>query len=49
MSYVNSVLQPGERIVMRGHLHWIVYWQAILFFILQRDFIAGLASGAVKG
>jgi ABC-type glycerol-3-phosphate transport system permease component len=22
---------------------------AILFFILQRDFIAGLASGAVKG
>ena len=22
---------------------------AILFFVLQRDFIAGLASGAVKG
>ena len=30
MSYVNSVLQPGERVVMRGHLHWIVYWHAIL-------------------
>jgi hypothetical protein len=27
MSYVDSVLQPGERIIMRGHLHWIVYWQ----------------------
>ena len=31
MSYVNSVLQPGERIVVRGPLHWIVYWHAILF------------------
>src|SRR5215203_4059494 len=34
MSYVNSVLQPGERIIMRGHLHWIVYWHAILFTVL---------------
>jgi len=30
MSYVNSVLQPGERVIVRGHLHWIVYWQATL-------------------
>ena len=36
MSYVNSVLQPGERIVMRGHLHWIVYWHAILFSRARR-------------
>ena len=35
MSYVDSVLQPGERIIMRGHLHWIVYWHAILFFVLM--------------
>jgi uncharacterized membrane protein YdbT with pleckstrin-like domain len=35
MSYVDSVLQPGERIIMRGHLHWIVYWHAILFFMLM--------------
>ena len=34
MSYVNSVLQPGERIIMRGRLHWIVYWHAILFLVL---------------
>ena len=34
MSYVNSVLQPGERIIIRGHLHWIVYWHAILFLVL---------------
>jgi len=42
MSYVDSVLQPGERIIMRGHLHWIVYWQAILFFILN---LIGLGLG----
>jgi uncharacterized membrane protein YdbT with pleckstrin-like domain len=29
MSYVASVLQPGERIVRRGSLHWIVYAPAI--------------------
>jgi uncharacterized membrane protein YdbT with pleckstrin-like domain len=34
MNYVDSVLQPGERVVVRGHLHWIVYWSAILFLIL---------------
>lgn len=34
MSYVNSVLQPGERIIMLGRLHWIVYWHAILFVAL---------------
>jgi uncharacterized membrane protein YdbT with pleckstrin-like domain len=34
MSYVDSVLQPGERVVVRGHLHWILYWHAILFAVL---------------
>jgi len=34
MSYVASVLQPGERIVRLGHLHWIVYQYAILFAVL---------------
>jgi uncharacterized membrane protein YdbT with pleckstrin-like domain len=47
MSYVNSVLQPGERIVMRGHLHWIVYWQAILFFILGIVLVAWESSGGM--
>ena len=30
MGYVDSVLQPGERVVVRAHLHWIVYWIAII-------------------
>jgi uncharacterized membrane protein YdbT with pleckstrin-like domain len=34
MSYVASVLQPGERIIRVGSLHWIVFWQAIVFVVL---------------
>jgi uncharacterized membrane protein YdbT with pleckstrin-like domain len=34
MSYVQSVLQPGERLKLVGHLHWIVYWPAILCLVL---------------
>ena len=33
MSYAQSVLQPGEEIVAAGHLHWIVYWPAMLCLI----------------
>ena len=33
MSYTKSVLQPGETIIMQGHLHWIAYWHAILFLV----------------
>src|SRR5262245_31341716 len=33
MSYVASVLQPGERIIRLGRLHWIVYWHAIAFAV----------------
>jgi uncharacterized membrane protein YdbT with pleckstrin-like domain len=34
MSYTNSVLQPGERIVLVARLHWIEYWPAILLLVL---------------
>lgn len=34
MSYVQSVLQPGEKIILSGRLHWIAYWPAILLLAL---------------
>ncbi len=34
MSYAQSVLQPGERIILTARLHWIEYWPAILFLVL---------------
>jgi len=33
MSYAKSVLQPGEHIVANGHLHWVIYWPAILCLV----------------
>ena len=34
MSYAQSVLQPGERIIFAGRLHWIAYWQAIALLLV---------------
>jgi uncharacterized membrane protein YdbT with pleckstrin-like domain len=34
MSYVRSVLQPGEKIIAIGRLSWIVYHRAILLLIV---------------
>jgi uncharacterized membrane protein YdbT with pleckstrin-like domain len=34
MSYTQSVLQPGERIILMGRLHWISYWPSMLIVVL---------------
>jgi uncharacterized membrane protein YdbT with pleckstrin-like domain len=34
MSYIKSVLQPNEKIVVVGRLHWIVYYWAIWFLVV---------------
>jgi uncharacterized membrane protein YdbT with pleckstrin-like domain len=34
MSYTQSVLQPGEKIVLTGRLHWITCWPSILALVL---------------
>lgn len=33
MSYLKHILQPGEKVVFDGHLHWIIYRKAIFFLI----------------
>ena len=34
MSYVESTLVPGERILYRGHLHWITFSGSAVVFLL---------------
>ena len=34
MSYVRSVLQPNDKVLITGRRHWIVYIRAILFLIV---------------
>jgi hypothetical protein len=33
--YVFRILQPGEYILFVGHLHWIIYTEAVIAFILS--------------
>ena len=33
MSYVKHILQPGEDVLVVGHLHWIIYWHALVWFL----------------
>lgn len=34
MSYINHVIQPGEKIIMIGRLSWIVYYRTIWYVIV---------------
>jgi len=32
--YIDDILQPGEKLLYASNLHWIVYWKAILAWIV---------------
>jgi uncharacterized membrane protein YdbT with pleckstrin-like domain len=48
MSYVQSVLQPGEQVRHTAKLHWIVYWPG-LTFLLAAALAFGLAATRDRG
>ena len=41
MSYVDEVIQPGETVVLRAPLHWVIYARGIILLI-----VAGVIAGA---
>ena len=43
MGYVDRVLQPGEQVIHRARLHWLIYGRAMLLFVAA----AALAIGAL--
>jgi uncharacterized membrane protein YdbT with pleckstrin-like domain len=34
MRYIERILQPGEKLVYRGRIHWIVYTPAVIFLLV---------------
>ena len=34
MSYFDKVLQPGEKVLVRGRLHWVIYLPAYLVMVV---------------
>jgi uncharacterized membrane protein YdbT with pleckstrin-like domain len=50
MSYVNSVLQPGEKIRCITHLHWIIFVPGASFVVLSVIvFSVGMAQTEIRG
>ncbi|MBX9826683.1 MAG: PH domain-containing protein [Xanthobacteraceae bacterium] len=49
MSYTQSVLQPGERIILMGRLHWITYWPSMLIVVLGVALVALLLQFGARG
>lgn len=47
MSYVASVLQPGEKILHVGKPHWIGYWRALALLILAAALLMLHPTGIV--
>jgi uncharacterized membrane protein YdbT with pleckstrin-like domain len=46
MSYIQKVLQPGETLIYRTKLHWLIYSRAIIFAGLA---VAAVAAGRAAG
>lgn len=44
MAYYTRVLQPDERVLVIGRLHWTIYLRAILVLILAAAILAGSFS-----
>lgn len=50
MSYIQKVLQPGETLIYRTRLHWLIYFRAVVFLLIAiACVIAGYALGGQDG
>src|SRR6185312_1364283 len=46
MSYIDKVLQPGETLIYRTRLHWLIYLRAVVLALIA---IACIAAGYYIG
>lgn len=44
MSYVDKILEPGERLLNRTHKHWIVFWPPVAVSIFGLLFLSSPTS-----
>ncbi len=47
MSYVDRVLQPGEHVIHRARLHWLIYGRAVLLLVAAA--VLGIAALYAQG
>jgi uncharacterized membrane protein YdbT with pleckstrin-like domain len=44
MRYIERILQPGETVLYRGRIHWIIYIPAMIMMLLAVAALAGVAA-----
>ena len=47
MSYVTSVLQPDEKVIATGHVHWIIYVRGLVVLVVALLISALAPEGGV--
>ena len=46
--YVDKVLQPGERILYRASLHWILYWPGAALWLVAAVLYLASSNGFIR-
>jgi uncharacterized membrane protein YdbT with pleckstrin-like domain len=49
MSYVETILDPDERITYRAYLHWIIFLRGIVLWLLGLMFVAAALAARSEG
>ncbi|HEY1311808.1 MAG TPA: PH domain-containing protein [Pseudolabrys sp.] len=44
MRYIDRILQPGETVLYKGRIHWIIYLPSIIMMLLAVASLMGLAA-----
>ena len=43
MRYIEQILQPGEKLLYSGTIHWVIYGPAIIFSVIALALLNALA------
>jgi|SRR6185437_1576020 uncharacterized membrane protein YdbT with pleckstrin-like domain len=44
MHYIERILQPGETVLYRGKIHWVIYLPSMIMMLLALAALSGLAA-----
>ncbi len=48
MRYIERILQPGETVLYRGRIHWVIYLPSMIMILFAFAALIGLAAAQTK-
>src|SRR6185437_975923 len=48
MRYIDRILQPGETVLYRGRIHWVIYLPSMIMMLLAFVALIGLAASQTQ-